>query len=67
MLGSGDDPVDEILAFKDGSLEIRFAGSAELRVPPHADFEAWNVVGPNHLRLVALPGRELAVWTSDES
>lgn len=57
--------VERVDAFKDGSLEIDFVEGARLRVPVSSDFEAWSVVGPFGLRLVSLPGGELAVWTRE--
>lgn len=45
-----------------GRLTIRFPGS-ELDVAPADDFEAWSIVGPNHERMICLPGGEVAVWS----
>lgn len=58
--------IEEIVAHKDGLLEVRFAGGGALRAPATTDFEAWNVVGPHGLRLVAMPGGEVAVWKPQE-
>ncbi len=57
----------EALAFKDGRLELRFAERDRLRVPACEEFEPWTLVGPAGLRLVSMPGGELAVWTPDGS
>ncbi|MGH9077073.1 MAG: DUF6188 family protein [Acidimicrobiales bacterium] len=54
--------VDEIVAQKDGLLVLRFAPSGAMTVPPSEEFEAWNIVGPDGLRIVAMPGGQLAVW-----
>lgn len=59
--------VDVALAFKDGRLELRFGDGGSLRVPASEEFEAWTLVGPLGLRLVSMPGGELAVWSSDGS
>jgi hypothetical protein len=49
-------------AFKDGRLEIEFADGSVLRVPASEDLETWEISGPRGIRLVSLPGNELAVW-----
>jgi hypothetical protein len=54
--------VMEIVAHRDGVLEVVLQGGAALRVPPSTEFEAWNIVGPDDMRLVARPGGDLAVW-----
>jgi Family of unknown function (DUF6188) len=41
---------------------VRFVGGNELRVPSSDDYEAWTLVGPDGLRLVSMPGGELAIW-----
>ncbi|MGH9166604.1 MAG: DUF6188 family protein [Acidimicrobiia bacterium] len=55
---------EEATAFKDGRLELRFADGTLIRVPPDEGFEAWELNGPGGIRLVSLPGGELAVWAS---
>lgn len=57
--------VEQASAFKDGRLEMTFGDGAVLRVPVSADYEAWNIVGPAGLRIVSLPGGELAIWSPD--
>lgn len=59
--------LDAALAFKDGRLELRFDDARRLRVPVGEQFEAWTLVGPEGLRLVSLPGGELAVWSPNGS
>jgi hypothetical protein len=59
--------VERAVAHKDGRLEIDFAEGGALRVPVSNKFEAWNVVGPAGLRVVSLPGGELAVWKPEDS
>jgi hypothetical protein len=54
--------VQRAVAYKDGRLELDFTGGARVLVPVADKFEAWNIVGPDGLRLVSLPGGELAVW-----
>ncbi len=53
-------------AFKDGRLEVVFADGSKLRVPADEDFEAWQLVGPDGLLIVSLPGGELAVWRPED-
>jgi hypothetical protein len=36
-----------------------------LRAPIGEDYESWNIVGPAGLRIVSLPGGELAIWSPD--
>ncbi len=57
--------VSEAVAFKDGRLELAFSDGAAVRVPVGQDFEAWELVGPDGLRVVSLPGGELAVWQAE--
>lgn len=45
-----------------GQLTICFPGG-ELLVAPTRDYEAWSIVGPNHERMICLPGGEVAVWS----
>lgn len=59
--------VNRAVAYKDGRLELEFGDGARLRVPVDQEFEAWNLVGPAGLRLVSLPGGDLAVWEPDSS
>lgn len=59
--------VARAVAYKDGRLEMDFVEGAKLRVPVGEKFEAWNLVGPDGLRLVSLPGGELAVWKPESS
>ncbi|PKV82631.1 hypothetical protein BX283_0071 [Streptomyces sp. TLI_146] len=54
--------VTEATAFKDGRLLVEFDQGARLTVAPDADFEAWNITGPGALRVVCMPGGELAIW-----
>lgn len=49
------------VAFKKGTLRL-VLGSHHLSVRPHPDFEAWQATGPGDLRIVCMPGGQLAVW-----
>lgn len=48
-----------------GALRVDFAHGARLRVEPDSGFEAWTVAGPNGMKVVCLPGGELAVWSAE--
>lgn len=55
-------PVEQIVARRDGELELWLGGRAVLSAPATEEFEAWNIVGPDGMRFVAMPGGDLAVW-----
>jgi hypothetical protein len=59
-------PVAEAVAFDDGRLVVKFTAGGELRVPGGNDYEPWTLVGPAGLRLVSMPGGELAIWKPGE-
>jgi hypothetical protein len=58
--------VTRAAAYKDGHLAIVFGHGVWIRVPVSQTFEAWNVVGPGGLRVVSLPGGDLAVWKPED-
>ncbi|WP_425455348.1 DUF6188 family protein [Allorhizocola rhizosphaerae] len=45
-----------------GSLSISFADGSWIDVPASEEFEAWQLSGPGGLRVISVPGGELAVW-----
>jgi hypothetical protein len=49
-------------AFKDGHLELGFADGSRVSVPTAEDLEPWELVGPDGLRVVSVPGGDLAIW-----
>lgn len=57
--------VERAVAFKDGRLELAFGDGAVLRAPLGKGYESWNIAGPAGLRLVSMPGGELAVWSPE--
>jgi hypothetical protein len=59
--------VTRVVAFKDGRLELTFDNDELLRVPASEDYEPWNVVGPEGLRIVSLPGGELGIWGAERA
>ena len=54
--------VVEASAFKDGHLELKFEGGTTITVAAAEDLEPWEIVGPGGLRIVSVPGGQLAVW-----
>ncbi|MEU1077227.1 MULTISPECIES: DUF6188 family protein [unclassified Streptomyces] len=54
--------VTEVTALKDGRLLVEFDQGTRLTVAADADFEAWNITGPDTFRVVCMPGGELAIW-----
>ena len=54
--------ITEGLAFDDGHLELTFAEGTRVSVPSTEDYEPWEVVGPQGLRVVSVPGGELSIW-----
>lgn len=57
--------IAQACAYKDGCLSVAFVDGTNLRVPPCESAESWNVVGPAGLRIVSLPGGDLALWPPD--
>jgi hypothetical protein len=58
--------IREGTAFSDGRLEIEFADDSRISVPGGTDFEAWTISGPggpDGLKVVSIPGGDLAIWT----
>jgi hypothetical protein len=52
-------------AFKDGRLEMGFEDGSQISVPADQRYEAWNISGPggpDGLKIVSMPGGELAIW-----
>jgi hypothetical protein len=59
--------VSSAKAFKSGRLEITFSDGVILEVDSNPQFEAWEAVGHNGMRIVAVPGGDLAIWESNSS
>jgi len=57
--------VKDALAFKDGTLKLEFANGDKLAIGAHPKYEAWGVAGDHGLRVICLPGGDLAVWDPD--
>lgn len=54
--------VQHAIAWKDGRLEISFMDGTLLTVPFNSEFEAWEVSGPKSIKIISLPGGNLAIW-----
>lgn len=57
--------VTEAVAFKAGRLELTFSDGSVVKVPVRQDYEPWELVGPGGVRVVSLPGGDLAVWRAE--
>jgi Family of unknown function (DUF6188) len=57
--------VESARAYKDGRLELSFGGGSTISVAPADRYESWNVTGVRWLRIVCMPGGDLAVWKPD--
>ena len=58
--------VADAKAYKDGSLEMQFEDGSRIFVPADQQYEAWTLSGPggpDGLKVVSMPGGELAIWT----
>ena len=54
-------------AFKNGSLLLVFNEGDVLAVDADPNYEPWNIAGENGLRVVSVPGGDLAIWLPAES
>lgn len=45
-----------------GDLYIEFEGDCTLSVEANSDYEAWEIVSSTGLRVVPVPGSQLAIW-----
>ena len=57
--------VVQAVAHKDGALEIGLDSGVRVAVSPDETNEAWELIGPAGVRLVSLPGGDLAMWGPD--
>jgi hypothetical protein len=54
--------VNSAVAFKTGTLRL-VLDHFQLTVRADPQYEAWNAVGPGDIRLICMPGGQLAIWT----
>jgi len=59
------EPGTSSLAYKDGRLKLELSGGNRLHIFAGQEFEPWTLVGPDGLRVVSVPGGELAIWGPD--
>jgi hypothetical protein len=59
------DRVHSAKATRTGRLEIVFTSGLTLRVDPHPQFEAWELVGSDGTRVISVPGGNLVTWSAD--
>jgi hypothetical protein len=52
----------QAFTFSDGRLEIAFTDDVVLSVPPHPQYEAWELYGSSGRRIISTPGGGLAIW-----
>lgn len=57
--------VQSALAHKNGKLEIDFQDGIKLWVLPLSETESWGITGRRGLRVVSMPGGDLAIWQAD--
>ncbi|MCB9451589.1 MAG: hypothetical protein H6672_09120 [Anaerolineaceae bacterium] len=54
--------VDSAKVFKDGKLVLDFSNEVTLAASSSVEYEAWQITSSNGLRIVCMPGGELAIW-----
>ena len=54
--------VSSVLAFKKGRLWIAFSDERCISVDASPSHEAWEIFGGADMRVISLPGGDLAVW-----
>jgi hypothetical protein len=57
--------VTSSIAEESGALSLDFSDGSRLHVGSHDSYEAWTVAGPGGMKVVSMPGGELAVWPPD--
>ncbi|GDY34030.1 DUF6188 family protein [Gandjariella thermophila] len=55
-----------LVAEESGVLTVAFPDGISLRGEPSDAYEAWNVTGPGGMRVVCMPGGELAKWGAEQ-
>lgn len=56
--------VDTAEVSERGLLTLAFEGGVVISVEPDTRYEAWTVAGPAGVKLVCMPGGEVAVWAA---
>ena len=65
LLALLQDHVHSATATMTGRLAIAFTSGLTLRVDPHPQFEAWELVGSDGTRVISGPGGNLVTWSAD--
>jgi hypothetical protein len=55
--------IDFVKIFNDGKLTLTFSNDITLNILPNDSYETWQITSDNGLRIVCMPGGELAIWT----
>jgi hypothetical protein len=63
LLALYPDRLEDASVDADGSLHLAFTSGARITVRPNAQFEAWQVSGPENYLVVCTPGGAIAVWS----
>lgn len=62
VLGLLHKRIESVSAMKDGHLNVIIDSGISLSVAPDHAYEAWDVSISNGIRVVCMPGGELAIW-----
>jgi len=54
--------IEDVIAFKDGRLELSVEEGHVVRARAGEEYESWTITGPAGLMLVSLPSGGLATW-----
>lgn len=57
--------IEQGFAYKDGRLELEFKDGSVLEIYPDPKYESWELAGTGDLRMIGLPGGELAIWRAE--
>lgn len=52
----------ECIARADGVLTLELEGDVRVVVQPDPDYDAWDITHRGHVKVIATPGGELAIW-----
>ncbi|MEY7972058.1 DUF6188 family protein [Saccharomonospora xinjiangensis] len=57
--------VTSAMTEESGELRLKFEEGTMLSIEPDEEFESWTYVAPDGLKIVCMPGGELAVWSEE--
>lgn len=55
--------VTQVIMSAPAELQVDFTSGHRIDVPSHPHFEGWELVGPDKMMLVAMPGGGFAQWS----